>query len=130
MAITSQQKARRKSINLLFLRIIGPILSVFLFIVLNFEVALEPKSIRNVINILLVAFLLITVLLQSVSTARLFNTIMGLSLLLFVGFKFTNLVPNKYYVISVTELIVYSILGLLLVTIGNINRISNTSMSS
>ncbi len=121
---SSQEKARRKSTNLLFLRITGPIFSVFLFILINFEVNLEPKTVKNVLNVLIIAFLFMTVFLQSVTTARLFNSIFGLSLLLFVGLKFTNIVANKYYNLSLLELIFYTVFGLILVSIGNMNKTS------
>ncbi|MBY0424296.1 MAG: hypothetical protein K2Q22_01560 [Cytophagales bacterium] len=124
---SSQDKARKRSTNLLFIRIAGPIFSLFMFILVNFEVSLEPVTIRNIVNILIIAFLLITAFLQSVTTARLFNNVMGLVLLLVAGLKFANLVPNKYYTITVTELVVYCVCGLLLVSIANLNRYSKNN---
>jgi hypothetical protein len=76
------------------------------------------------LNVLIIAFLFMTVFLQSVTTARLFNSIFGLSLLLFVGLKFTNIVANKYYNLSLLELIIYTVFGLILVSIGNMNKTS------
>jgi hypothetical protein len=76
------------------------------------------------LNVLIIAFLFMTVFLQSVTTARLFNSIFGLSLLLFVGLKFTNIVANKYYNLSLLELIFYTVFGLILVSIGNMNKTS------